>query len=150
MSTHTPDKPAVSVPLAPASKGQPDVNVIADDSGRAIIALLHKAAKNAKNDCGRAMDLAHKLSSHLRPRKSGRESLRYRPHVNAIARRPRRNGCCASTKRLSIRFKVFLDQSGRIRQTTVLSVSPAFKRRLATAARCAEPSSGTLGHLIRT
>jgi hypothetical protein len=66
MSTHTPDKPAVVVPLAPVAKGQPDANIVADDSGRAIVALLHKAAEMAKDDSARAMDLAHRLSSQLR------------------------------------------------------------------------------------
>ena len=65
MSTRTPDKSAVIVTLAPASKGQPDANIVADDSGRAIVALLQKAAEMAKEDCARAMDLAHKLSSQL-------------------------------------------------------------------------------------
>ena len=40
--------------------------MVADDSGRAILALLQKAAEMAKEDCARAMDLAHKLSSQLR------------------------------------------------------------------------------------
>src|SRR3974377_412959 len=67
MSTHTPDKPAVIVPLLPASRVQPDANIMADDAGRAIVALLHKAAEMAKVECARAMDLAHRLSSQLRP-----------------------------------------------------------------------------------
>jgi hypothetical protein len=54
------------VPFAPAPKGQADTNIMADDSGRAIIALLQKAAEMAKGDCARAMDLAHKLSAELR------------------------------------------------------------------------------------
>jgi hypothetical protein len=66
MSAHRPDNPAMIVPLAPISKGQPDANIVADDSGRAIVALLQKAAEMAKDDCARAMDLAHKLSSQLR------------------------------------------------------------------------------------
>jgi hypothetical protein len=66
MSTHTPDKPAVVVPLAPVAKGQPDANIVADDSGRAIVALLHRAAEMSKDDSARAMDLAHRLSSQLR------------------------------------------------------------------------------------
>ena len=65
MSADPPDKPAVIVPFAPISKGQPDANIVADDSGRAIVALLQKAAEMAKEDCARAMDLAHKLSSQL-------------------------------------------------------------------------------------
>ena len=66
MSADTPDKPAVIVPFAPISKGQPDATIVADDSGRAILALLQKAAEMAKEDCARAMDLAHKLSFQLR------------------------------------------------------------------------------------
>src|SRR6266852_2457024 len=66
MSAYAPDKPATIVPFAPTPKGQPDANVVADDSGRSIIALLQKAAEMAKDDCARAMDLAHKLSFQLR------------------------------------------------------------------------------------
>jgi hypothetical protein len=40
--------------------------VPADDTGNGIIALLHKAAESAKEDCARGMDLAHKLSFQLR------------------------------------------------------------------------------------
>jgi hypothetical protein len=40
--------------------------MLADDAGHGIIALLRKAADMAKQDCDRAMDLAHKLSSQLR------------------------------------------------------------------------------------
>jgi hypothetical protein len=40
--------------------------MLADDSGRAIVAMLQKAADMAKNDCARAMDLAHKLTLQLR------------------------------------------------------------------------------------
>jgi hypothetical protein len=40
--------------------------VPADDAGNGIIALLHKAAESAKEDCARAMDLAHKLTFQLR------------------------------------------------------------------------------------
>ena len=66
MSSYAPDKPATIVPFAPTPKAQPDANVVADDSGRSIIALLQKAAEMAKDDCARAMDLAHKLSFQLR------------------------------------------------------------------------------------
>ena len=66
MSVHDSDKPTTIVPFAPAPKGQPEANIVADDSGRSIIALLQKAADMAKEDCARAMDLAHKLSFQLR------------------------------------------------------------------------------------
>jgi hypothetical protein len=38
----------------------------ADDVANGILALLHKAAETAKEDCARAMDIAHKLSTQLR------------------------------------------------------------------------------------
>src|SRR3977135_2995402 len=65
MSPYVPDKPATIVPFAPTPK-QPDGNIAADESGRSIITLLQKAADMAKEDCARAMDLAHKLSFQLR------------------------------------------------------------------------------------
>ena len=66
MSGYAPDKGTTIVPFAPTPKGQPEANVVADDSGRTIVALLQKAADMAKEDCSRAMDLAHKLSFQLR------------------------------------------------------------------------------------
>src|SRR3984893_9208007 len=66
MSVHAPDKPATIVPFAPMSKGQAEGHIVADDSGRTIVAMLQKAADMAKNDCARAMDLAHKLTFQLR------------------------------------------------------------------------------------
>jgi len=63
--SYAPDKASTIVPFAPTPKG-PDANVVADDSGRTIVALLQKAADMAKEDCARAMDLAHKLSFQLR------------------------------------------------------------------------------------
>jgi len=66
MSDHARDKAPTIVPFAPAPRGHPDANIRADDSGRAIIALLQKAAETAKDDCARAMDLAHKLSAEVR------------------------------------------------------------------------------------
>src|SRR6187399_74360 len=65
MSAYAPDKAATVVPFAPTPKGQ-QPEVVADESGRTIIALLQKAAESAKEDCARAMDLAHKLSFQLR------------------------------------------------------------------------------------
>jgi predicted nucleic acid-binding Zn-ribbon protein len=37
-----------------------------DESGRSIVALLERAADSAKDDCARAMDLAHKLTFQVR------------------------------------------------------------------------------------
>jgi len=37
-----------------------------DESGQSIIALLGQAADTAKDDCARAMDLAHRLTFQLR------------------------------------------------------------------------------------
>jgi hypothetical protein len=66
MSVQQSDRPATVVPFAPMPKGHSDANIIADDSGRTIVAMLQKAAEMAKEDCARAMDLAHKLSFQLR------------------------------------------------------------------------------------
>jgi hypothetical protein len=66
MSAYVPDKAGTIVPFAPAPKGQHDTGIIADDSGRTIVAMLQKAADMANEDCKRAMDLAHKLSFQLR------------------------------------------------------------------------------------
>jgi hypothetical protein len=66
MSGYASDQGGTIVPFAPTSKGQPDAAVVADESGRTIVALLQKAADLANEDCARAMDLAHKLSFQLR------------------------------------------------------------------------------------
>ena len=64
------EPPASVVAFAPKQAGQEraeqERSVPADDVGNGIIALLHKAAEAAKEDCARAMNLAHKLSSQLR------------------------------------------------------------------------------------
>jgi hypothetical protein len=39
---------------------------VADDVGDEIMALLQEAAKSAREDCERTMDLAHKLTMQLR------------------------------------------------------------------------------------
>ena len=66
MSMYSPEKAGTIVPFAPTPKGPQDGNSTADESGRTIVALLQKAADMAKEDCARAMDLAHKLSFQLR------------------------------------------------------------------------------------
>jgi hypothetical protein len=64
MSVQGPERRAV-VAFTP-KKDRPDATVMADDAGHAILTLLQKAADMAKEDCARAMDLAHKLSFQLR------------------------------------------------------------------------------------
>ena len=54
------------IQFAPPQRGQADASIVADDSGRTILAMLQKASDMAKEDCARAMDLAHKLSFQLR------------------------------------------------------------------------------------
>jgi hypothetical protein len=66
MSEHVPDKSDPINPFAPTPKAQPEGNLVVDDSGRAIIAMLQKAADMAREDCARAMDAAHKFSVELR------------------------------------------------------------------------------------
>jgi hypothetical protein len=53
MSAYAPDKAATVVPFAPTPKGQ-QPEVVADESGRTIVAMLQKAADMAKEDCSRA------------------------------------------------------------------------------------------------
>jgi hypothetical protein len=64
MSANASDK--TIIPFASTQKSQAEANGIADDSGLTIIALLQKAADLAKEDCARAMDVAHKLSYQIR------------------------------------------------------------------------------------
>jgi hypothetical protein len=66
MNTHPSSRSDAVVPFTPTPKSQPQTNIVADDSGRAIVALLERAAEIAKNDCTHAMELAHKLSVQLR------------------------------------------------------------------------------------
>jgi hypothetical protein len=65
MSVQTPERSPSAIAFA-HKKGPPDTAMLADDAGHGIIALLRKAADMAKQDCDRAMDIAHKLSSQLR------------------------------------------------------------------------------------
>jgi hypothetical protein len=55
------------VPFAPASR-EPDPNVMdtLDDAGRTVMGLLQHAATTAKENCGRALGVAHGLSLQLR------------------------------------------------------------------------------------
>jgi hypothetical protein len=65
MSVHASERPGTVVPFD-AARGSGDPGLVVDDSGRSIMALLQRAADMAKDDCARAMDLAHKLSFQLR------------------------------------------------------------------------------------
>jgi hypothetical protein len=65
MSVEASDIPAAVVPFAPY-KRNPDPTTVVDESGRSIVALLERASEMAKDDCARAMDLAHKLTFQLR------------------------------------------------------------------------------------
>jgi|tagenome__1003787_1003787.scaffolds.fasta_scaffold20416275_2 hypothetical protein len=71
MSIQRQEPPDGVVKFAPKRGGRdnsvPTSNSIpADDAGNGILALLHKAAEGANEDCARAMDLARKLSVQLR------------------------------------------------------------------------------------
>ena len=80
MANYAPDKSNTIVPFAPTPKAQPEANIVADDSGRTIIALLQKASEMAKDDCARAMDLAHKLSFQLRSAEERAREVRAKGH----------------------------------------------------------------------
>jgi hypothetical protein len=71
MSVQRREPPDGVVKFAPKRGGRdnsvPAGNSIpADDAGNGILALLHKAAESANEDCVRAMELARKLSVQLR------------------------------------------------------------------------------------
>ena len=66
MSANASDEPDSIIPFAPTQQSRAGANDIADDAGHTIIALLQKAAELAKEDCARAMDVAHKLSYQVR------------------------------------------------------------------------------------
>ena len=59
------EQPGSVVEFAP-KRPTHDEGAAAEDVGNDILGLLRKAAEIAKDDCARAMDLAHKLSSQLR------------------------------------------------------------------------------------
>src|SRR5262245_32119325 len=53
------------VQLATGKEGAPEGEAV-DRSGEAIVTLVQQAAGVAKDNCERAMDVAHKLSTQLR------------------------------------------------------------------------------------
>jgi hypothetical protein len=53
------------VPFAPTKDGNSESETV-DRSGQAIVTLVQQAANVAKDNCERAMDVAHKLSMQLR------------------------------------------------------------------------------------
>ena len=59
------DTPEQVLKFAPKEKAQNRVAQL-DDAGQAIVAQIRTAADLAKEDCDRAMSLAHKLSMELR------------------------------------------------------------------------------------
>jgi hypothetical protein len=65
MRVETPERPATADPFAP-NKECPDATMLADDSGRAIVAMLQKAADMAKNDCERAIVHGEFANPHKR------------------------------------------------------------------------------------
>jgi hypothetical protein len=65
MNQRTPEK---VIPFAPSSRDVPRQHESdpLDRSGHAIVAMLQEAVDVAKQNCERAMDIAHKLSLQLR------------------------------------------------------------------------------------
>ena len=51
--------------FAPKDKSPRNDADALDQSGQAVLALLHKAANSSNEQCARAMNLAHKLSMQL-------------------------------------------------------------------------------------
>ena len=65
MNQHANDTAEQVLKFVPKEKAQTKVAQV-DDAGQAIVAQIRAAADLAKDDCDRAMSLAHKLSMELR------------------------------------------------------------------------------------
>ena len=65
MTQHANDAPDQVLKFVPKEKAQNKVPQV-DEAGEAIVAQIRTAADLAKEDCDRAMSLAHKLSMELR------------------------------------------------------------------------------------
>ena len=102
MSAHAPDKPATIVPFAPMSKGQAEGHIVADESGRTIVALLQKAAEMAKETAPAQWISPTSCRFNCAPPKKGPESSKRRPHISAIVPGARKRGCYAFIMRSSI------------------------------------------------
>jgi hypothetical protein len=110
MSVERREPPDEVVKFAPKRGGGGDNSVPvgnsvpADDAGNGILALLHKAAESANEDCARAMD-SHTsfLFSCAMLSKEG-TSLRPRPITFVSVPLRRRTGWCAFTVKSSRRF----------------------------------------------
>jgi hypothetical protein len=63
MNQRTPDK---IIPFAPTNREPRSDSDPVDRSGQAIVAMLQDAVEVAKQNCDRAMDMAHKLAMQLR------------------------------------------------------------------------------------
>src|SRR5687768_14212024 len=63
MNQRAPEK---VIPFAPTGREVRQEGDLIDRSGHAVIALLQEAVDIAKQNCERAMDIAHKLSLQLR------------------------------------------------------------------------------------
>jgi len=111
------EPPASVVAFAPKRAGQEraekDRRVPADDAGNGIIALLHKAAEAAKEDCARAMNLAHKLSSQLRAAEERSRELEARQITFGSVPLPRRNGSLSHATRTPSRFAAMASRKAR-------------------------------------
>jgi chromosome segregation ATPase len=65
MNQRATETPEQVLKFAPKEKAQNKVAQL-DDAGQVIVAQIRQAADLAKEDCDRAMSLAHKLSMELR------------------------------------------------------------------------------------
>lgn len=64
MSEDSSEKSVAVILPAPTPKAQ-TADVVVEEAGRAIVAMLQKASEVTKEDCDRAMDTVHRLSYQL-------------------------------------------------------------------------------------
>ena len=122
MGEHAPDKSEAVIPFAPAPKAGPGGNLVAENSGRAIIALLQKAAIWQKKIVRAPWTLPTNSRLRFVPLKNEREKPKLKPRTFATARpAPKPRPCTFAIAR----------PAPKLRPRTFAIARPA--RRLATA-----------------
>ena len=106
------EQPGSVVEFAP-KRPTHDEGAAAEDVGNDILGLLRKAAEIAKDDCARAMDLAHKLSSQLRAAEERSRELEARQITFGSVPLPRRNGSLSHATRTPSRFAAMATRKAR-------------------------------------
>ena len=109
-----------------------------DDAGQAIVAQIRTAADLAKEDCDRAMSLAHKLSMELRAAETEHSKWRGRLSTGETEQPAPNNGFGRSSKRLKRNYSLG-DRSPARKRSQSVSLTVF----VATFSRCRRYPFGT-------